>query len=502
MKESDLRNAKSGDKEINCGRGLKALPLKNSVAFVFVKKMKGKKGGPIRITIGHYPAMTLDEAEDKAREYRRLVEQGIHPKRHEEEKAERERLKQAEEMARTLTLQQMLDLYEKQVTLYKGPQSERTTRDRRWAITSVWKEYLDAPLTAITKPVVMDKMSTWPSLGQAKKTAKYMSSLYNMAIRQDYIEKNPFDVMIGTIPRSSGENLEYLEIKECQKLLDLIDKLQNPEANSKLIRSILDEKQFQANLNPIRHMMYDAIALQLLTGLRKREVLGLKWDQIYLSTKDWEGAKGPYFHIIKSKQKQPMGVPITKEMVPYFERRLANRVNDFVFPSPQEKEMVGPAPIRNEVNAMKTINLFVKDLKQASKIGSAQLRTTFATTAYNLGYTMEQIGLFTGHVSAIENRNVATKAYVNRQADSHREGFETINSALLGETEVDMKPIPLAVPKELDDAKTWDERIAVLKEGLDDLSEDRKVQEVPELSEKEMRKILIKGAELASKIDQ
>ena len=335
----------------------------------------------------------------------------------------------------------------------------------------------------------MEKISSWPSLGQAKKTAKYMSALYNMAIRQDYIDKNPFDVMIGTIPRSSGENLEYLEIEECQKLLDLIDKLQNPEANSKFIRSILDGKQFQANLNPIRHMQYDAIALQLLTGLRKREVLGLKWDQIYLSKNNWEGAKGPYFHIIKSKQKQPMGVPITNEMVPYFERRLADRLNDYVFPSPQEKEMVGPAPIRNEVNAMKTINLFIKGLKQASKIGSAQLRTTFATTAYNLGYTMEQIGLFTGHVSAIENRNVATKAYVNRQADSHREGFETINSALMGETEVEMKPIPKAVAKEIIEGK---ERADKIQESIllqmNDLYDDPS-KLTPELEKKIMAEI-------------
>ena len=189
-------------------------------------------------------------------------------------------------------------------------------------------------------------------------------------------------------------------------------------------------------------MQYDAIALQLLTGLRKREVLFLRWDQVFLSKKNWDGAKGPYFHIIKSKQKQPMGIPITKEMTPYFERRLASRVNEFVFPSPQFKETKGIAPIQNERKALELINLFMSDLKQATKIGSAQLRTTFATTAYNLGYTMEQIGLFTGHTSAISNLKVATKAYVNRQADSHRDGFETINSALVGDIAVQLEPMP------------------------------------------------------------
>ena len=36
---------------------------------------------------------------------------------------------------------------------------------------------------------------------------------------------------------------------------------------------------------------------------------------------------------------------------------------------------------------------------------------------------MEQIGLFTGHTSAVANTKVATDAYFARQVDDDRKGF-------------------------------------------------------------------------------
>ena len=119
---------------------------------------------------------------------------------------------------------------------------------------------------------------------------------------------------------------------------------------------------------------------------------------------------------------------------------LEDRKNDYVFPSPKKVN----APIDNERGAMDTLNKLMPTLKSAPKIGSQVLRKTFATAAYSLGYSLEQIGLFTGHTSAIANTKVATQAYVTRQAESHRNGFETINMTLLGEVpdEFYLQPIP------------------------------------------------------------
>ena len=109
----------------------------------------------------------------------------------------------------------------------------------------------------------------------------------------------------------------------------------------------------------------------------------------------------------------------------------------FVFPSVRTNKS-----ITNTRKGFAQINMCMPKLENAPEIMPQVLRKTFATTAYSLGYSFEQIGLFTGHTSAVSNTKVATSAYVARQADSHREGFETINSALVGDIEVQLEPMP------------------------------------------------------------
>ena len=74
---------------------------------------------------------------------------------------------------------------------------------------------------------------------------------------------------------------------------------------------------------------------------------------------------------------------------------------------------------------------------------------------------MEQIGFFSGHTSAVANPKIATDAYVARQADHHRKGFETINSVLVGETIIDLIPIP-------DKKEVYDKSHSMLQERIDE----------------------------------
>ena len=99
------------------------------------------------------------------------------------------------------------------------------------------------------------------------------------------------------------------------------------------------------------------------------------------------------------------------------------------------------------------------------------LRKTFATTAYSLGYSLEQIGLFTGHTSAIANTKVSTQAYVTRQAESHRSGFEIINYALMGDVpdEFLLQAIPQDGEDEFDEYDEYDEYLE--EDGNEHLSQ-------------------------------
>ena len=481
--------------EINLGRGLKARGNKDgSASFLFSMKMK-RISSPIRMKIGTWPDISINDAEDKARIYRAKVAEGIHPKDYEREQVELKLREDAEAEAISKTVWELLLWYESIKELDGKPNSPRTIRDRRWGIKSVFAEWVDKPAIGITKQVVLNKIFEWSSQRGSKsqviKVCEYMSAVWNLAISMDLLKINPFEVRKGRFNRRGKKEIQYLQIKECMNLIKWINILKEPAKNERTISTNFGDQEFIATTKLQRQLQYDAIALTMLTGLRKLEVLSLKWSQVHLTRKDWGISKGPFFNFIKSKQQEPMGVPVTEQMLPYFESCLSRiaefkAVNDkrssrnkhlynpeYLFPSVREG-----GSITTTVSAYDQINLGMLGLEKADKVGAQVLRKTFATTAYSLGYSMEQIGLFTGHTSAISNSNVATDAYVARQADAHREGFETINSALVGDTQVDLVPIPMDEVLDQDGwdtfatARTTSERMEVLRNSLQSFGPD------------------------------
>ena len=428
VSEIHIRRLSYGDPELNVGRGLRARAQKDgSVSWIFMKHMKGRKS-PVRVKLGAYPDMVMDEAEEKAKKYRQLITDGIHPHDYEKERRKDQELVIAEQEARAITLRRLLEDYEKSREIYSKGDAPRTMKDRRNAITSVFEEWLDKPIQEITKKTIENKIYEWSSQrgskGQALKTIRYLSAMMNYAKRMDIIPENPCEILKGRQSIGGRRDVrEFLEIEESVDLLAHISNLINVGLNKAFLKAPYNLSPTE--ITPTRLMMFEAIALELLTGLRKREVLGLRWEDVHLT--DLDGKE--QFKFIKSKQQEAMGVPITRPMKLIFERRLEDRRNDYVFPSPKKVN----APIDNERGAMDTLNKLMPTLKSAPKIRSQVLRKTFATTAYSLGYSLEEIGLFTGHTSAIANTKVATQAYVTRQAESHRSEFETINFALMGD---------------------------------------------------------------------
>ena len=411
---------------------------------------------------GTWPEIGIDEAEDTARLYRKLIDGGVHPRDYEAEQAENCRKEEAEKIAKSMTLRDLLADYEKSRELFGRENAPSTIQRRRNATNLIWAEYMDQPISAITKQVVLDKIDEWSSQrfwrgrrgsrGAVHTSCAEMSAMYNYAKTMDRIDQNPFDIRKNrATKRDRKENrtpIYYLLIDECKDLFGWIDKFQSPLENKELLERIFGSREYTATVRRQRQIQYDAIALTLLTGLRLAEVLSLKWGQIYLEPDTWGTAKGPWFEFTKSKQDEPMGVPITRQMMPYFQNCLTRKeahnpdeprpnYKDYLFPSLRTDE-----PITTTRVAYAQLNEVMPKLAKAPKMTAQVLRKTFATTAYSLGYGFEQIGLYTGHTSYIYNPNVAMDAYVARQADAHREGFETINSAIVGELHVDLQEIP------------------------------------------------------------
>ena len=443
LTEAELRKLEPG-RYVGFGRGILARKKQDgSVTIVLRKRMPGSsaKISPPKHRLGVWPDSSLNDIELRLAQTRQLIDKGIHPKEHQENQQKEKKSKEAEELRNAVTLEKLLEIYEQSREDYDRGNAPRTMKDRRNTICLVFQEWLDKPIQMITKDVVGDKFNEWSSQRpgkpkeQTKKAIRYLRSMMNHAINvKDYLEKNPCDAFKGVISSKAGINKQTLTGKESAAFLEWSARITDPNQRGNFL-----DKPYnftKKNLSRDRLFMHQATILLLLTGLRRQEVLGLEWEDVHLTEAEWreEGASGPFFLLIpeRSKQQQPFGIPITDVMKETFNSLKANQINRFVFPSsrPGKKK---EAHLVEEGGAYEIMHrLMPGKLKLATNFTAQLLRKTFASTAYGLGYSTEQVEMYTAHRATLQSRNVAMDAYVRVTADNHRDAFQRINEHLVG----------------------------------------------------------------------
>ncbi len=439
MKNSDL-TALGYQQELNAGRGLRAKKNKDgSCSFLLMKKPKGQKI-PLRLKIGTWPEMSIDEAEAKAREYRKQIDDGINPRDFEQRELKERRREEQEAKRKDITLRRLHDEY-MQSRLALEKHTSNTFKSQNNAMLQVWHEFLDEPIQEITGPRLWDFYQYWvsqrasprtgkPAVNQIKKALRYLKAEFNYAIQQrKYLTENPCDIFKQQISLQAEERFYYLQPRETEELFDWLARLIDPDDQGKQF--------FQKNygltsydLSPDGAVELDLIALELLTGLRQVEVRELQWSKVYLQRADWEleEASGPFFETVLSKQKKPFGVPITDPMRLIFERRLKHRINDYVFPSWKNK--FGPVSSdRHGFTILKKV-MPISSLRKTDALSSNVMRHTFATHAQTILRDGQLVDMITGHYTK-HQRGVATYRYVHLEADNHRSYFQDINDYLM-----------------------------------------------------------------------
>ena len=436
ISERDLKRMKEGDR-LNAGRGLFAVCRgPQTVDWRFRKRVKGQTNATT-LTIGHYPDMSIDAAIEKAREFRVLAAQGIHPREWQEGEIKKQQAAQRKSQQAATTLREVWNSYERRTALRDRPNSEVTVYDRRVTLNKIFGDWMDRPVADISAQMLEDRFydysSQHGSASAARKSFRYLNPILKYAVSNlELLPKNPLDANKDLIKTAEKQNLDRLTIRETVKLLEIISHLHDQNH-----RNYYSQKIDVTKLTEDRLMSLDAVCLMLLTGIRKNELLRLKISNVYLEKKDYinQDAEGPYFWIVTSKQRQPFGVPITPPMSSILRRRIASskeRESIYVFPSPRPNG--ADRPISNERGAYPLLKKLMGDLRESgnNRISANVMRTTFASTALECGLSIEQINLITGHVGSIaELHKVATAAYVKAKAESHRKMFELINAKML-----------------------------------------------------------------------
>jgi integrase len=294
-----------------------------------------------RFTIGKSPAWTAAAARVKAGEFRRLIDQGIDP------------LEERNERRNAPTVADLWLEYEK---FHLPTLSHRSRTDQRgmWAnfILPEMQSVAVRDLTSRQIDLLHAKISERTAT-RANRVLEVLRKALNLAIRWNWIEKNPAD---GFSRNAEHSREKYLSKEEYELVFAALDRMPNQKA---------------AN----------AIRLLILTGARRGEVLSLEWQDLDLKLGLWNRPAH------KSKDRKRKRIPISMEAVILLQALHETTEGSFIFPT-------------STGNHLPDINRPWRWLR--SEIGILDLRVhdlrhSFASILVSSGETLETIGKLLGH---------------------------------------------------------------------------------------------------------
>lgn len=235
-----------------------------------------------RISLGVYPAVSLQLARERASEARSLVTRGIDPSE------QRKAIKRQNEAARSNTFEAIANEW-------------YAHRLGRWAPASALKarSYLDKdlipalgskPITSIERTELVATLARIEKRGAfnvARKCRHWLNQIFRFALAKGLLKYNPatdLDVVAAhTPPSKSHPHIQFSELP------NLLEKLENHKAANLLTRS--------------------AIYLLALTAVRPSELRNAPWSEFDLDTGLWT------IPAARMKMRRPHLVPLPRQAV-------------------------------------------------------------------------------------------------------------------------------------------------------------------------------------------
>lgn len=372
------------------GLVLDAMVSGNKV-FRFEKKVNGRN---IKVTFGHFPEITVEQARTLAREAAADIAAGINPNR------------QKQEARDSQTFDDLFAIYVAnfELDIKAGKRRESSLTSNK----TLYRLHLQ-PLIGKKSTLDYDRASARALLQKILAQKNYslhnhaltiLKSMYNRA----YIENNPFD-----------------KIKKIDESVFSRNRtLSKPEL-----------KQFLWSLGQEKQIYQDCILLLLITGQRKSMVLSMKWKEIDHDAKLWTIPNS------KNKSKKPHVVPLTSEAMNILNRRAqeAEINEEFVFPSVRSAsghitDKSGYGGFWHRI----TSRIDMYDPKDPEKhLTVHDLRRTLATYQVTSGGSLQATSKLLGH----SNISITSNVYAHLSVDGVREALEKTLDYMLPSSEPD-----------------------------------------------------------------
>ncbi|CAH5072495.1 hypothetical protein AI3007V1_0620 [Klebsiella pneumoniae] len=301
--------------------------------FYAVRKLKGKF---IRTALGRFPEISVEQARTMALET--LGGIGTTGKNPNETKREAERA--------SVTLREAMELYIET----RGDRLKETTANQyRRLLTNFSGDWLDRPIAKISRDDTQSRHKAitegmvWfgAELSKLRKGvgsgSKAQADLWGRSLRAVYnfsYDNYRDDEGIKLLP--DPPTIALSTKRQWHGLTRKNTRIRNHELG-RWLRAVKDVRE-EAELNRDDHIaaICDALDMALFTGLRRGEVFGLEWDRVNID--------GGYFWIDKTKNGEPLELPLTNTLLTILTRRRKCRVdnNNYVFPAAKGGRITDP----------------------------------------------------------------------------------------------------------------------------------------------------------------
>lgn len=354
----------------------------------FILNYRNDRGRERRITIGTYPDWSVQAAREEAKRLRRDVDRGSDPM------AERHEIRTAE------TVGDLAQRYLAEHAIAKRA-SSRLNDERlikRYVLPKLGKlRVVDVRHDDIA--TLHRAMRNRPY--QANRLAALLGKMFALAERWELRSDNPAR---GISRYQEEKRHRYLTGDELKRLINALEDTPNQK-------------------------LANAIRLLLLTGARKSEVLGARWEQFDLDRGVWIK---PSAH---TKQKREHRVPLSAPALQLLSNMRAS--------APDNAEHLFPS--RLAAQPVSEIKKFWQEICEKASIVDCRvhdLRHTYASILASAGLSLPIIGALLGHTQAS-----TTHRYAHLFDDPLREATERVGSFLDGvTTDNDAEVQPMHIP--------------------------------------------------------
>lgn len=357
-------------------------------SFRVRRKLNGKS---IRVTLGRFPDMTIDQARRKAREALSTLAEGINPVA--EKRASR---------SRAMTLGGVFEDY-----IGSRGQSLKpsTAADYRRVLNCYLLDWIDRPMTDIGRDAVerRHRRISERSLAQANYAMRLLRALFNFAMAR-YEDGNGCPIL------TDNPTLRLSGVKAWH----VIDRRQTVIKPHQLpvwwaAVDALDSDQATAKASVVR----DYLRFLLLTGLRRGEAARLRWVDVDLTAGT--------FTIPDPKNRERHTLPLSDYLAELLRRR-QNDGSPFVFPGGPKRDTGKPGYI---VEPRRWLHQVTRDSGVAFTIHD--LRRTFATVAESLDISPYTLKRLLNHKSGAD----VTAGYLIIDTERLRDPMQRITDYIL-----------------------------------------------------------------------